>query len=176
MLVVLALCGCVPMSTLYIGRHYAALRSLRWANESDSRLGCLMFVVTLLVHLTVRLHSSPSLASIMDSALHVSFALCPYSASTNPSPTAGTAKACEKGVLAGHGFQGVRVVLTDGAAHAVDSNDISFQLAMQYGIRNAVKAARPAIMEPVMNLEVNAPSEFQGNLMGALNKRGKNLQ
>ena len=56
---------------------------------------------------------------------------------------------------------GVRVVLTDGQAHAVDSSDLAFQLAMQYAIRGAVKAAKAIILEPVMNLEVTSPSEFQ---------------
>jgi elongation factor G len=62
-------------------------------------------------------------------------------------------------------------VITDGAAHAVDSNDLSFQLAMRYGIRDGVKASKPLILQPVMNLEVNIPSEFQGSVIGGLNKR-----
>lgn len=56
-----------------------------------------------------------------------------------PSCEKGAKAACEKGVLAGYSLFGVRVVITDGAAHAVDSNDLSFQLAMQYGIRQGVK-------------------------------------
>ena len=84
----------------------------------------------------------------------------------------GAKAACAKGVLAGYPLSGVRIVINDGAAHAVDSNDISFQLAMQYGIRMAVQAGKPLIMEPVMNLEVVAPSEFQGGVIGGLNKRG----
>lgn len=89
-----------------------------------------------------------------------------------PSCEKGARAACARGVLAGYPLSGVRVVLTDGAAHAVDSNDLSFQLAMRYGITQGVKAAKPAILEPVMNLEVDAPSEFQGNIIGGLNKRG----
>jgi elongation factor G len=88
-----------------------------------------------------------------------------------PSCEKGAKAACEKGVLAGHALSGVRVVITDGAAHAVDSNDMAFQLAMRYGITAGVKAANPQILEPVMNLEVDAPSEFQGTLIGGLNKR-----
>ena len=53
------------------------------------------------------------------------------------------------------------MVITDGQAHAVDSNDISFQLAMRYGIRMGVKAAKPQILEPMMNLEVCSPVDFQ---------------
>eukprot|EP00601_Ochromonadales_sp_CCMP2298_P030961 CAMPEP_0173337436 /NCGR_PEP_ID=MMETSP1144-20121109/7170_1 /TAXON_ID=483371 /ORGANISM="non described non described, Strain CCMP2298" /LENGTH=781 /DNA_ID=CAMNT_0014282957 /DNA_START=1849 /DNA_END=4194 /DNA_ORIENTATION=- len=89
-----------------------------------------------------------------------------------PSCEKGAKAACEKGVLAGHPLSGMRVVITDGAAHAVDSNDLSFQLAMQYGIRQGVKAGKPQILAPVMSLEVEAPAEFQGVLIGGLNKRG----
>lgn len=84
----------------------------------------------------------------------------------------GSKSACEKGVLAGYTLSGVRVVLLDGAAHAVDSNDLSFQIAMHHGIRQAVKAGKPLILEPVMSLEVTAPTEFQGVMIGGLNKRG----
>ena len=84
----------------------------------------------------------------------------------------GAKKACAAGVLAGFPLTGVRVVINDGAAHTVDSNDISFQLAMMYGIRMAVQAGKPQILEPLMNLEVVIPSEFQGSVIGGLNKRG----
>lgn len=89
-----------------------------------------------------------------------------------PSCEKGARAACAKGVLAGYPLSGVRVCLTDGAAHLVDSNDLSFQLAMQYALREAVKQARPQILEPTMNLEVTSPTEFQGSIIGALNKRG----
>lgn len=89
-----------------------------------------------------------------------------------PACEKGAKAACEKGVLAGYPLTGVKVVITDGQAHAVDSNDMSFQLAMQYGIRQGVTAGRPQILAPIMNLEVVAPSEFQGSIIGGLNKRG----
>uniref|UniRef100_A0A7S3MFH5 Elongation factor G, mitochondrial n=1 Tax=Spumella elongata TaxID=89044 RepID=A0A7S3MFH5_9STRA len=85
----------------------------------------------------------------------------------------GARAACLKGVLSGNPLVRVRVVLIDGAAHAVDSNDLSFQLAMQYAIRQAVKnGAKPQVLQPVMSMEVEAPGEFQGSIVGALNKRG----
>ena len=84
----------------------------------------------------------------------------------------GAKKACAAGVLAGFPLTGVRVVINDGGAHTVDSNDISFQLAMMYGIRMAVAAGKPQLLEPTMNLEVVIPSEFQGSVIGGLNKRG----
>jgi elongation factor G len=89
-----------------------------------------------------------------------------------PSCEKGARAACAKGVLAGYPLTGVRVVITDGAAHTVDSNDLSFQLAMQYGIRQAAKTAKPQVLQPIMNMDVESPSEFQGVLVGALNKRG----
>jgi len=88
-----------------------------------------------------------------------------------PSCEKGTKAIVEKGVVAGYPLTGIRVVLTDGQAHVVDSNDIAFQLAMQYGIRQAVIQAKPQILEPIMDLEVCSPAEFQGNIIGALNKR-----
>lgn len=89
-----------------------------------------------------------------------------------PSCEKGARGACEKGALAGFPLSGVRVVVTDGQAHAVDSNDMAFQLAMQYGIRQAVKNAKPVVLEPIMKLEVVSPVEFQGTIIGGLNKRG----
>ncbi len=65
----------------------------------------------------------------------------------------------------------MRVVLTDGQHHPVDSNDIAFQTAMQHGIRAGVKAGKPHILEPIMNLEAQTPSEFQGTVIGGISKR-----
>lgn len=53
------------------------------------------------------------------------------------------------------------MVLTDGAAHAVDSSDLAFRLASVYAFREAANAAHPVVMEPVMGVEVTVPSEFQ---------------
>lgn len=88
-----------------------------------------------------------------------------------PSCEKGAISACEKGFLAGHPMTGVRIVITDGQAHAVDSSDMAFQLAMQYGLREAVKSAKGQLLEPIMKLEVVAPAEFQGTLISGLNKR-----
>ena len=88
-----------------------------------------------------------------------------------PSCEKGALAASEKGVLAGYNLSGMKVVLTDGGAHAVDSNDLAFQLAIRYDIRQGVQAANPQILEPVMALEVEAPAEFQGSIIGGLNKK-----
>ena len=89
-----------------------------------------------------------------------------------PSCEKGAIAACKNGVLAGQPISGIRVVLEDGQAHAVDSNDTAFQLAMRNGINQAVRAGGPVILEPIMTLEVTAPSEFQGTIGGSLNKKG----
>lgn len=88
-----------------------------------------------------------------------------------PSCEKGAIFASKKGVLAGFPLTGVRVVLLDGQAHMVDSSDLAFQLAMRFGIRAGVEAAGAQILEPIMSLEVNSPSEFQGAIVGAINKR-----
>ncbi len=88
-----------------------------------------------------------------------------------PSCEKGAIGACEQGALAGYPLSGVRIVLEDGQAHSVDSSDLAFQLAMQYAIVKAVKEAAPKILEPIMLLEVSSPAEFQGAIMGGLNKR-----
>ena len=66
---------------------------------------------------------------------------------------------------------GVRVVLLDGAAHAVDSNEISFRAAAIGGFKQAVQAATPQLLEPLMAVEVTVPSEFQGAAVAQLSQR-----
>lgn len=83
----------------------------------------------------------------------------------------GFREACNSGFLVGHEVQGVRFVLTDGASHVVDSNDIAFRLAAQGGFRMAYSSSDPVVLEPVMDVEVTAPTEFQGSVIGSLNKR-----
>lgn len=89
-----------------------------------------------------------------------------------PSCQKGAQKACQKGVLAGFELTGLRIVLLDGQAHIVDSSDTAFQAAMVSGIRQGVQKAQGSILEPIMDLEVTSPSEFQGAVIGGINKRG----
>ena len=76
-----------------------------------------------------------------------------------------------EGALVGSEVEGIRVVLQDGAAHAVDSSDMAFRTAMANAVRDTMKKANPSILEPVMNVEVEIPSEFQGTVVAALNRR-----
>ena len=67
--------------------------------------------------------------------------------------------------------QGMRVVLEDGASHAVDSSDMAFRYAMSQAVREAMGKASPSVLEPIMKLEVVAPQEFQGAIVSGLNRR-----
>ncbi len=77
----------------------------------------------------------------------------------------------EKGVLTGAPITGVRCIVNDGASHSVDSSDMAFQQAAKGAFREGYKKAKPVIMEPIMKVAVEGPSEFQGAIMGSLNQR-----
>ncbi|KAJ1506603.1 Elongation factor G, mitochondrial [Coelomomyces lativittatus] len=87
--------------------------------------------------------------------------------------------ACEKGFyeglqegpLAGYPIVGIRMVLTDGLTHPVDSNELAFRSATIGALREAIKKSNPAILEPIMSVTVTAPIEFQGDVVGGINKR-----
>jgi elongation factor G len=83
----------------------------------------------------------------------------------------GFRKSLEKGALAEFPVSGVRCVINDGAAHAVDSSDIAFQLAAIGAFKEGYRKANPVLMEPIMKVAVEGPTEFQGSIMGSLNQR-----
>jgi elongation factor G len=76
-----------------------------------------------------------------------------------------------EGALVGCGVEGVRVVLRDGAAHAVDSSDLAFRTSMAHAVRDAMRKANPSVLEPVMTVEVESPVEFQGIVVAGINRR-----
>jgi elongation factor G len=76
-----------------------------------------------------------------------------------------------KGELTGFPVVGVRVVLSDGAAHEVDSSDLAFQAAAQGAFREVYRKARPQILEPIMKVSVEGPSEFAGHIFASINQR-----
>jgi len=88
-----------------------------------------------------------------------------------PSCEKGFNDAMSEGALVGGEVEGVRVVLEDGASHAVDSSDLAFRTAMAHAVRDAMRSAQPSVLEPVMKVEVNVPAEFQGAIVAALNRR-----
>lgn len=83
----------------------------------------------------------------------------------------GFQEAMDEGALSGHKVQGVRMVITDGRTHPVDSNELAFRMATIQGFRQAFPKAKATVLEPIMNVSVQVPSEFQGNVMGGLSKR-----
>mgnify|MGYP001611790808 CR=1 FL=1 len=85
-----------------------------------------------------------------------------------PSVEKGVHDALERGVLAGFPVFDVRVVVTDGKTHSVDSKDIAFRTAAKWAVRDALPRARPALLEPVVNLEVTAPEEYMGAVTGEM--------
>ncbi|KAK8844710.1 elongation factor G, mitochondrial [Kwoniella newhampshirensis] len=88
-----------------------------------------------------------------------------------PAIEKGFQEALDRGLLTGHPITGCRFVLEDGSAHTVDSNELAFRLASVGAFREAFQKAKPVVLEPVMTVEVVAPIEFQGNVIGALNQR-----
>ena len=76
-----------------------------------------------------------------------------------------------KGQLIGHPITGVRVVINDGSAHAVDSSEMAFQEAAKGAWRQVYSRAKPRILEPVMKVSVEGPEEHQGNVLTTLMQR-----
>ncbi|MBU1871892.1 MAG: elongation factor G [Candidatus Omnitrophica bacterium] len=88
-----------------------------------------------------------------------------------PSVEKGIKQAMSEGVLAGYPFVDVQVTLFDGSYHDVDSSDMAFQIAGGMAFRKAVLEAGPALLEPIMDVEVAIPDEYLGQISGDLNSR-----
>jgi elongation factor G len=91
-----------------------------------------------------------------------------------PAIEKGVKERMETGVLAGYPVRDVRVVLTDGSYHEVDSNEMAFKIAGSMAFQDACRKASPVLLEPIMKVEVLVPQEFMGDVIGNLNgRRGK---
>lgn len=77
----------------------------------------------------------------------------------------------KEGILIGQPVVNVRVVLNDGQTHPVDSSEMAFKLASKYAMKETLSRSAPIILEPIMKLEVTAPEEFQGSIIGQINQR-----
>ncbi|TGL56658.1 elongation factor G [Leptospira ognonensis] len=77
----------------------------------------------------------------------------------------------ERGSLIGFPIIGVRCVINDGAYHDVDSSDMAFQIGARYAFRQGFQKAAPLILEPIMKVEVEGPTEFQGAILASVNQR-----
>ncbi|MGN0738064.1 elongation factor G [Treponema porcinum] len=88
-----------------------------------------------------------------------------------PSCDKGFKKAMKNGSLIGAPIVGVKMTINDGQYHPVDSNDNAFQIAAIGAFREGYEKAKPVILEPIMKVQIAAPSEFQGNIFGLINQR-----
>ncbi|MFA6143488.1 MAG: elongation factor G [Sulfuricurvum sp.] len=88
-----------------------------------------------------------------------------------PAVEKGCKEAMAKGVLAGYPIEDIEVTLYDGSYHEVDSSEMAFKLAASMGFKEACRKANPAILEPMMKVEVEVPENFMGDVIGDLNRR-----
>ena len=88
-----------------------------------------------------------------------------------PSVDAGFKSMLDKGRLIGFPVMGLKVILDDGKAHSVDSSQIAFEEAARGAFREVYQRAKPTILEPIMAVSVEGPSEFQGTIVGTLMQR-----
>jgi elongation factor G len=88
-----------------------------------------------------------------------------------PSVDLGIQEALDSGVLAGYPVVDVRIELIDGSSHDVDSSEMAFKIAGSMAFKEAMKRAKPKLLEPVMAVEVVTPEEYLGDVMGDLNSR-----
>jgi elongation factor G len=88
-----------------------------------------------------------------------------------PSVEKGFKMAMSNGILAGYPIDSMKVTLFDGSYHAVDSDQLSFEIAGKIGFRKSVPHAKPILLEPIMKLEIVTPEESMGDIIGDLNRR-----
>ena len=93
-----------------------------------------------------------------------------------PAVEKGMRESMERGVLAGYPVVDIRITLTDGSYHTVDSSEMAFKTASNIAFKKAMEAAKPVLMEPVYNLDVYCAESMMGDVIGDLNsKRGRSL-
>jgi len=82
----------------------------------------------------------------------------------------------ESGVVSGYPVIDIKATIYDGSYHEVDSSDIAFKIAGSMALRDGVTQAKPVLLEPIMKLEIVAPDEFLGDIMGDLNSRRGHIE
>ena len=85
-------------------------------------------------------------------------------------------EAMEGGILAGYPMVDIRVEVTDGSYHDVDSSEMAFKIAGSMGFKEGAHKAKPVLLEPIMKVEVVTPDEFMGDVIGDLNSRRGKIQ
>jgi elongation factor G len=93
-----------------------------------------------------------------------------------PSVDAGAQDAMQYGVLAGYPLVGLKLTLEDGSYHEVDSSEMAFRVAGSMALKEAARKADPALLEPMMAVEVTTPEEYMGEVIGDLNSRRGQIQ
>ena len=93
-----------------------------------------------------------------------------------PAVEKGIQESAARGFLAGYPVVDFKVTVYDGSYHEVDSNELSFKLAGRIAFRKCMEQAKPVLLEPIMSVEIEAPEEFAGSLMGDLNQRRGRVQ
>ena len=88
----------------------------------------------------------------------------------------GIMEGCNNGVVAGFPVVDVIVKIVDGSFHEVDSSELAFKMAGIFAFKDAMKQAHPILLEPIMGVEVTTPEEYQGDLMGDINRRRGQIQ
>jgi elongation factor G len=88
-----------------------------------------------------------------------------------PSVEKGVHDILANGAIAGYPVQDIRVIITDGKHHPVDSKDIAFRTAGKYALKDAITKARPSLLEPIVNMEITVPERSVGDITGDLNGR-----
>ncbi|MFA5535893.1 MAG: elongation factor G [Bacillota bacterium] len=93
-----------------------------------------------------------------------------------PAVEKGIRESMSEGVLAGYPVTNIKVTLTDGSYHSVDSSELAFKIAASIAFKKALEQAKPVLLEPIVSVEVKVPEQFMGDIMGDLNgKRGRIL-
>ncbi len=93
-----------------------------------------------------------------------------------PAVEKGIVDSAQRGYLAGYPVVDFRVILYDGSYHDVDSSEMAFKIAGSLAFKKAMEQARPVLLEPIMNVEVYAPDQYSGDLIGDLNGRRGRIQ
>ncbi|MDO8721131.1 MAG: elongation factor G [Syntrophales bacterium] len=88
-----------------------------------------------------------------------------------PAVEKGIIEAMEEGELAGYPIVDVRVALVDGSYHTVDSSEMAFKIAGSMGFKKGIQACQPVLLEPIVNVEIEIPDEYMGDVIGDLNSR-----
>ena len=88
-----------------------------------------------------------------------------------PAVIDGVEEAIKGGVYAGYQVIDIKVEIVDGSFHEVDSNELAFKMAGIFALKDAFKKAGPILLEPIMKVEVTTPDEYQGDLLGDVNRR-----